>query len=402
MKMNQPIWTKSFISVSVTNFMVFVAFYTLLTTLPLYVLKDLGGTEAQGGLIVTSILVAAILVRPFSGRLLELVGKRKGLILSVILFTVTMFFYIWVKEFVPLLILRFFHGLSFGIATTAAGAIAADVVPNERRGEGLGYFAMSMNIAVVVGPFTGLTLLQWFSFELLFMLLSVIMLAGIVCSLLVTVPTSAEAKSNIIAKKLTIHDLFEFRAFPIALISSLVAMAYSSIISFISVYADSIDLAAAASYFFLVFAAVMIASRPFLGRLFDVKGAKYVILPCLAVFAIGLILLGFTTSAWMLLVAAGIIGLGYGSLLPSFQTMAIQSAPPHRSGHATATFFTFYDTGIAIGSYVLGLVVTFFGFQMLYIVCSVMVIGIFLLFNWQQLQQNRQKKALDNPMNKPL
>ncbi|WP_226035559.1 MFS transporter [Aquibacillus saliphilus] len=392
-KERRPIWTKSFINVSLTHFMVFVAFYTLLTTLPIYVINHLGGTEAEGGLLVTFMLLAAIIMRPFSGKILEKVGKKKGLIWSIVLFTVTMFFYIWIDDFIPLLILRFFHGLSFGVLTTATGTIAADIVPDERRGEGLGYFAMSMNIAVVIGPFIGLTLLQVVSFQMLFTLLSIIMIGGVICSLLVHVPQSSEKEIAIRGKKFSIHDLFELRAFPIAAISGLVGIAYSSVLSYISVYAGSIGLSAVASYFFVVFAVVMIASRPYLGQLFDLKGAKYVILPCLLIFAIGLVTLSFTDSTWMLLLSAGIIGLGCGSLLPSFQTMAIQSAPRHRSGHATATFFTFYDSGIAIGSYVLGLIIAFYSFQTLYIICATLLLVVFGLFILQQSFVKKTKIA---------
>src|SRR5699024_7480620 len=105
----------------------------------------------------------------------------------------------------------------------------------------------------------------------------------------------------------------EMKAVPISIISGLVGFAYSSILSFVSVYADELGLVAAASYFFLIFAVVMIASRPYLGRAFDEKGPRIVLLPSMLVFALGLMLLGFTQTAVMLLIAAGLIGLGYGT-----------------------------------------------------------------------------------------
>ncbi|WP_138418810.1 MFS transporter [Aquibacillus sediminis] len=380
------IWTKDFISISLSQFMVFVAFYTLLTTLPIYVISSLGRSEAEGGLIVTSMLVAAIIMRPFSGNLLDKIGKKNGLVGSVILFTVTMFLYIWIDQYVPLLVLRFLHGLSFGVLTTATSAIAADVVPMERRGEGLGYFAMSMNLAVVIGPFLGLSAIQLVSFQTLFVILSVIMISGVVFSLVVNVsePTNKEVPKTARQKKFSLHDLFEFKAFPIAMISGLVAIAYSSVLSYISVYTETIGLAAVASYFFVVFALIMLISRPYLGKMFDLKGAKYVIIPCLLLFAIGLVMLSFTESLWLLLVSAAIIGLGSGSLLPSFQTMCIQSTEKHRSGHATATFFTFWDSGIALGSYVLGMIVAQFNFQIMYVMCAILLISVMGLFMIQQ------------------
>src|SRR5690606_1248008 len=249
-----------------------------------------------------------------------------------------------------LMILRFLHGLSFGVLTTVVSAIAADVVPNERKGAGLGYFAMATNIAMVVGPFLGLTLIQFISFKSLFILISFIILISVVCAIQVKVPKVVFPAPKETKKKFTINNLIEVKALPIAFISLFVGISYSSILSYVSVFAEANNLASVASYFFVVFAVVMILARSSLGQLFDVKGPKYVILPCLIIFSIGLVMLGFSTSPWMFLVAAGVIGLGSGSLLPSFQTMCIQAGGPGRSGHATATFYIFWDIGIATGS----------------------------------------------------
>ncbi|GAQ18692.1 MFS transporter [Oceanobacillus picturae] len=385
----EKIWTRSFISIFMTQFLVFVVFYTLITTLPLYVIQEMDGTEAQGGLVVTSILIAAIAVRPFSAGLLDRIGKKKGLVLSVSVFTLTTFIYIGIESFVPLMILRFIHGLSFGVITTATGAIAADLIPPARRGAGLGYFAMSMNLAVVAGPFIGLSLLQFVSFKTLFIILSIFMIAGILSTLLVHVKEPVGAETTVKKGKLSIHSLVELKALPIAIIASLISLAYASILSFISVYAESIGLAAAASFFFLVFAGVMLLSRPSLGRAFDSRGARFVILPCLLIFVAGLVMLSITSSAWMLFVAAALIGLGYGTLLPSFQTMAIQTAEPARSGHATATFFMLYDAGIALGSFIWGLVVSGYGYQSLYLVCAVLVLVVMVLFNMYYKKQQK-------------
>lgn len=390
MSQEPKIWTKSFISISMTQFLIFLSFYTLMTTLPIYVIDNLGGTEAEGGLVVTAMLLAAIIVRLFSAKLLDKTGKKRGLLISVTIFAVTSFLYLIIDAFMPLLALRFIHGLSFGIITTATGAIAADIIPPSRRGAGLGYFAMAMNLAVVIGPFIGLTLLQYTSFQNLFIILGILMIVAIMNSAMVNVPKEKVAPKAI-KQRLTIHDFIEMKAMPIALISSLVALAYASVMSFISVYANGLGLASTASYFFVVFAAVMLLSRPYLGRSFDSKGPKFVILPCLFLFAIGLVSLSITNTPWMLLLSAALIGLGYGTLLPSFQTMAIQAAPNNRSSHATSTFFILYDSGIAAGSFIWGIVVTAIGFSNLYLICAVIILVAIGLFNMYHSKVNKTK-----------
>ncbi|MCD5322395.1 MFS transporter [Pontibacillus sp. HN14] len=372
-----PIWTKSFLFISLSNFFLFLTFYALLTTLPIYVTDDLNGSESQAGLIVTLFLLSAILVRPFSGKLLEDFGKKRMLLISLLLFMLTTFVYVAATSFYLLLALRFFHGIWFAIATTAAGAIAADITPDSRRGEGLGYFAMSMNLAVVAGPFLALTLLNWLSFSTLFIILGALLAGALLFTSLVSAPATEAPSSK---KKLSFHDLFEVKALPIALVGSLLAFSYSSVISYISIYTKSLGLLEAASFFFAVFAIAMLVSRPFVGRLFDSRGPSIVIYPSLVLFALGLLTLSITDSSFMLLLSATFIGLGYGSLVPCFQTLAIQSADHHRSGHATATFFTLFDTGIATGSYVLGIVVSLLGYHSLYFIMGLFVFVVMYLY----------------------
>ncbi|WP_374054829.1 MFS transporter [Rossellomorea sp. FM04394] len=374
------IWTRPFFMALINNFFIFLVFYSLLTVLPLYVIDELQGTEGEAGLATTIFLLSAIIVRPFSGKMIERFGKRKTLILSVLFFGISSFMYFWVNDFYLLMGLRFFHGIWFSISSTVLVAIAADMIPSHRKGEGLGYFAMSMNLAVVAGPFISLALVQWISYTTLFLGLALVIVIGFLCSFGIQVmEEGVESKEP---RRLTFKDLVEVKAIPIALVGFLTSFAYSGIMSFISVYAKSIGLFESVSLFFVVFAAAMLLSRPFTGRLFDRSGPDAVIYPSLFIFAIGLILLSATHSVVLLLIAGTLIGFGYGALLPSFQAMSIQAAPKKRTGHATATFFIFYDLGIAVGSFVLGVVSFQLGFSALYIICALVVLLTVLAYKF--------------------
>ncbi|RUS58339.1 hypothetical protein QI30_01095 [Kurthia sp. 3B1D] len=103
----------------------------------------------------------------------------------------------------------------------------------------------------------------------------------------------------------------------------------------------------AASYFYAVLAVAMIGVRPVTGHIYDTYGAKYVIIPSFIFFAIGLFLLGNAENAALLLTSAAFIGVGYGTLTTSFQSLCIQATSPQRTGYATATYFTLFDAGIA-------------------------------------------------------
>lgn len=374
------IWTKSFINIAVSNFFIFVVFYALLTLMPMYALDLPGGTVSQAGLVTTIFLLSVILVRPFSGLILEKFGRKRMLGLSMFAFAVSTFSYVLTEDIKLLLILRFIHGVSFSIATTVTLSIAADIVPPERRGEGLGYFGMSMNLAVVVGPFIALTLQPLISYHSIFLIFGVIMIIGWLCG--VFVKDTLQAIQPSAKRKLSWSDLFERKALAISSVGIFVSFAYASIMSFISLYAQSIGLIETASYFFLVFAAAMLISRPITGRLFDTMGPNVIIIPSILIFAAGLFVLSLASSAWMLLLAGALIGLGYGTLLPSFQTLAIQASPNRRSAYATATFFTLFDTGIAVGSFVLGIAVAYMGYANLYMALGGFVVLIVFYYKW--------------------
>ena len=375
---HEKIWTKRFISLFIMNLTVFFVFYGLVTTLPLYALDVLGQTDKEAGLLLTAFLVSAIVVRPFSGKLLDVFGKRKMLLIGLAFYFVCSVLYLWIKPLPFLLALRFFHGIWFSIITTAAGSLAADIVPTSRKGAGLGYYTMSTNLAVVIGPFIGLLVIQYSNFNTLFMILSSVVLVGGLLALTINTddlqqPTNAKLSFRL-------GDLFERPSMPVALIASLVAFSYASVLSFLSVYAQHKGLMAAASWFYAVFAAAMLLTRPYVGRLYDQKGAVYVIVPAFFFFGIGLVMLAYVEGAVLFLIAGAFVGIGYGSLNTSLQALAIQATKPERSSYATATYFTMFDVGIALGSYVLGIIALKLGYMAVYLGSAALMVGVLALY----------------------
>src|SRR5699024_10029463 len=71
-----------------------------------------------------------------------------------------------------LIVVRVIQGVGWGFSTTATGTIATDLIPPKRRGEGLGYYGLSGNIALAFGPALGLALADIISFKMLFLISS--------------------------------------------------------------------------------------------------------------------------------------------------------------------------------------------------------------------------------------
>ena len=370
------LWTKDFIFVSMNSFFIFMIFYSLTTVLPFFVIDELQQPEESVGLVVSIFLLASVIVRPFAGKWLDTIGRKKILLLALFTFLVSTCLYFFAKTYVTLLILRFFQGIGFGLATTATGAIAADIVPESRRGQGIGYYGMFMSIAMVMGPYIGLTIIQQYSFTLLFVLCAIFALLSFVFGFFGKIPLKTDDKevSNHQSLSFSFRELFETSAIPISIAAGIFAFSYSSISSYVSLFATELGLESIAGVFFIIFGLVIVISRPFTGRWFDLYGANKVIYPALILYIIGIILLSFTEHGFFYLVTAAIIGLGYGAIVPSFQTISVQFAPNHRRGAATATYFFFFDTGFGIGAFVNGLIQAKTSFQLMFFVSGLIIL----------------------------
>lgn len=395
--MNQKpkLWTKDFVLVSTSNFLLFISFYMLMVTLVLYTIDKFNASQSQGGLASSIFVLGAVLVRPIAGKTIEKVGKKKLLIFGLILFLVMMLFYFPVDNLAHLLIIRFIHGFAFGISTTATGTIVADIIPAVRRGEGMGYFATSTNLAMAIGPFLGLYISQNFDYNIIFITTTVFAVVAFIATLFLRVPKTtfvpvvSEAKSGF-----RLSDYFEKSTIPIAILVAILGFTYSSILTFFTAYAAEINLVDAASFFFIMYAIFLLISRPFTGQWFDRMGENAVIYPSLLLFAIGMFILSQASVGITLLIAGAIIGVGFGTFQSSAQTIAINEAPRHRIGLATSTFFVFFDFGIGVGPFLMGFILPWIGFRGLYgSMAAIIFVCIFIYYSVHGKKAAARKKA---------
>lgn len=375
------LWNRAFVFCVLNNLFLFTYYFALLAILPVYIMKDLGGSIQEAGLALTLFLISSIMVRPFSGLISEKIGKKLSFRGSEILFVLFAFSYLWIDSMWSLLLVRFIHGIWFSILTTVTVPVANEFIPEHRKGEGMGYFVMSTNLGVVFGPLLALTITHYASFSVLFAILSGLMTLGFIFCL--CIPIDDEDSRSLVessSSRLTVQDIIEFRVLSVGLVALLTAFAYSSVMSFIAAYTETKQLMAYTSTFFLVFACSMILVRPWVGRWFDQKGASVVIYPSFILFAIGLAVLSQLNQPWVLWLSAVLIGIGYGTLFPCLQTVAIQSVPKQRIGHAISTYFTLFDLGLAVGSVIMGVLIAYWGYAMTYLFCAMMTLVTLVVY----------------------
>ena len=371
------LWTKDFVTVSMINFLLYMVFLLLIVTIAPYSIDRYNASTSVAGLAAGIFIIGALCGRLVTGRIIENMSSKRILIVSAIFSIITSALYFGAVNVALLLINRLSHGIVFGIASTTTGTIVAKIIPDNRRGEGISYYSMSAILGTALGPVIGFLLIQNKSYNMIFIVTLVLAVIFFAISFVVSEPVH---KSFIQGQEYTrnsfaISNFLEFKAIPISIVTLVLGFCNSGIMAFMSLYSKQIHLLKAASFYFFVNAVVVILSRPFCGRLFDLKGANLVMYPCIIIFAIGMFLLSQASNGITLLLSGAIVGLGYGNYLSCAQAISIKVSPPHRLGRATATYFMFLDLGFGSGPYLLGCIIPFTGYRGLYLMLTFVILA---------------------------
>ena len=360
-----PLWTRDFILLCLVNLTLFISFQMLLPTLPVYV-KELGGTETAVGLIIGIFTISAVLVRPYIGRLLDTYGRRGILLVGLVVFIISTAAYHWAAAVAVVLAIRFLHGFGWGACTTAAGTAAADVIPKSRLGEGMGYFGLAATLSMTVAPAAGLYLINEYDFPALFG-------ASVALSGLSLLLAGAVKYKKIPREAGSVPGaLFEPAAFRPSMVIFLSTTAYGAVVTFIALYAEQQGIPISRiGIFFTVFAVTLTLTRPVAGMLVDRRGYDVVVVPGLLFITATMLVLSQATSLWLFLAAAVLFGLGFGTVHPSMQALAVQFVPPQRRGAANGTFFSAFDLGIGAGAIVWGAVSQVLGYSTMYLLGAI-------------------------------
>lgn len=176
-----PLLTLNFALICLSNLTLYMVFYGLNPTLPIYI-EQFGGTTEIAGLALTSLTLAAIISRPVTGWCVDKYGRRLFLVIGLLLFLLPSLIFIWMIPVWWLILLRFVQGLGWGVGHTAVTNVALDVVPPQRMGEGMGYFTLFTSIAMALSPPIALWMISQYSFQSLFIVIALV----IICTFIVT------------------------------------------------------------------------------------------------------------------------------------------------------------------------------------------------------------------------
>jgi len=251
LKNDEILWTKPFILTLLASFLIFIPYSLYLPILPIYVLDELHGSFAAAGMVNAIFLFASVLFRSQTGRLETRFGIRVILLASGCMFLLSNSLFLLTDSTVMVVIIRFFSGACFAIVNTSIQAVGSRIAPLKRKGEGLGYLTMVITAGCAIGPYTGLKLARAYGFAWVFVFSTVVVLVGFIFSTFIPIEEQKTDRECHPAR-IKLKDLIEMRAIPASSIALLLSFAYAAVISFVTVYANQIQLSVAAAYFFVV------------------------------------------------------------------------------------------------------------------------------------------------------
>ena len=377
----EKLFNTGFITITTINFIVFLIYYCFVVITAKFATSELGANPAQAGFAAGIYIIGTLIARLYIGKKLELIGRKQMLRFGAIIYLITTIAYLISTNIIILDTVRFLNGFAYGTISTAANAIVTAYIPKSRNGEGINYYGLSTSLAAAIGPFIGILLLPIVGFK------SVIILA-IVLSVLVTVACYLFPVQNIELtddqKKLlnswSLNTFIEYKVLFISIVAFLIGLSYSSVLGFLSIYADNLGLSTAGAFFFVVYALIITLTRPFAGQIFDAKGENAVMYPSFIFLAIGLLTLSYTTTSFMLLLSGALIGLGYGTFMSNGQAVCLKLVESSKVSIALSTYFIGLDLGLGFGPYALGTVHSFLSYSGIYVLCAVLTVAVAILY----------------------
>jgi predicted MFS family arabinose efflux permease len=386
----ESLWNSNYIKVWISNFMIFFSFMLLTPLLPIYMAETFHADKDLIGLVLSGYTLMALLMRPFSGYLVDSFPRKAVLLISYIIFSALFAGYVVAGTILLFAIIRTLHGIPFGAVTVANSTVAIDVLPASRRSEGIGYYGLSNNIATAIGPTIAILIYEACqSYELLFALSLLISAMGFGLCCTLKLPKRETKKRP----PISLDRFILLKGKWLGMAMSCYSFSYGVLATYIAIYGkQELGITSGTGLFFMILSIGLILSRLVGSRSLRkgriVENASFGVVVSL----FGYLLFAAVHSPWGFYGAALIIGLGNGHMFPAFQNMFINLASHEQRGTANSTLLVSWDIGMGLGILIGGAIAEYMGYTAAFWgawVVNVMGVMLFLLIARRHYILNR-------------
>lgn len=361
MNSKEKLWNANYIKVMTTNFLLYFAFYLLTPLLPLYLSETFGATKDTIGIVLSGYTVAALIVRPFCGYVVDSFSRKKVLMLCLSGFAVFFAGYIAAGTILMFAICRTLHGGPFGAVTVANSTCAIDVLSSSRRNEGIGLYGLSNNFAMAIAPSIGIYLHNMVdSYMILFWIAFVVAISAVLIAWTIRLPEKDIIRNK---EKLSLDRFFLTRAWLLAINIAMFGFCWGVLSNYLAIYSKEVlSITGGTGTYFALLSMGLFSSR-LQGR----KALSQGKLTQNAAEGMLISLVGFTLFVAIphpvaYYLSAILIGLGNGHLYPAFLNMFVHVARHDQRGTANSSILTGWDLGFGIGCLLGGIVAEHFGY----------------------------------------
>ena len=379
-----PLWTGSFIAICLAHFVMTMGFHACMPMFPLFLADRFHLAGIGVGIIVASYTASAIITRPPTGFCLDRFGRRGIYLSSYCLFALVYLLYPLAEAPYAVALVRFTHGAFWGVTMGAANTAAIDLLPAQRRGEGIGYFGLTMVLGMSVGPALGTYVTEWMGYNFLFRSTAVLTLGGFLFLLQIRFPTIPRRM-----QPFSLHSLLERSSIPISLSTLVFCIAFSVFMNYAAMFARTLPDASPGMYY-LCMAFGTAVTRLISGRRFDQAGPGVIINYGYGLLIVGCIALAVAQGSILFTIGGFLVGLGNGITIPVFQAMINALVPPERRGAANATQMTAFDLGICIGLLSTSHVQSLVGWPMTFLILTGCIFTSACIFHFSAFPKYRK------------
>ncbi|MDY6972023.1 MAG: MFS transporter [Thermodesulfobacteriota bacterium] len=383
----RKLWDRPFVFLNLSFFLVFIniAFFYLY---PL-ALSAMGSNRHIIGWVMGLFSVAAVISRPFLGKLVVLKGEYWVVSMGIaVSFAASLCYNVITSVGPGMLLTRALHGIGFSAFISGSFSFVAKALPKEKQGEAFGVLGASLMGAVALAPPFGEFLIFRWGFHVLYLAASgSVILALLTASVAVTSlprsrPTDKKTDLQYIA-------LLRNRPFFILLISTLVfAHCQSTVPNFLSLIAAEKGGNAGDFFFVAYFAAILVLLT--MGRLIDRYGKLLFMRLFYPLLSLGILLIPGMVGSLFFPVSAIMYGVGMGVLFPTHNALAASHGTANEKPAIMSLFTAVYDTGFITGAVVSGWFAHHNSLNTLFWACGILGFAGFILVIKASIDNNVQ------------
>ncbi len=342
------LWNSNYVKAWVSNFMLYFSFMLLMPLLPIYLSETFAADKQMIGLVLSGYTITALLVRPFSGFVVDTFPRKQVLLVCYFFFFALFAGYFVAGSLLMFAVVRTLHGAPFGATTVANSTVAIDVLPSSRRAEGIGYYGLSNNIATAIGPSVAIYIYNvYHDFDTIFLLSLVSSCIGFVIDTTIRLTDKRTAIKN---QPISLDRFFLLKGWSESLSVICLAFSYGILSTYLAIYGkEELGITSGTGTFFALFAIGLMLSRIFGSRTLREGRITHNVAVGVLVSLCGYVLFAAVHQSVAYYSAAFIIGIGNGLMFPAFQTMFINLAENCQRGTANSTMFTSWDLGVGAG-----------------------------------------------------